>query len=95
MSDGINITVESNNITSSQLVSHHIGQYLMSTGFTDVNISQADPLTFAEPSTQSEAAQAIRSLNPGLFDTFVNIDPAVFDWGGGGGTEMPDGPDSE
>lgn len=93
-SDTINITVASNNITNSQLVAHHVGQYLQGTGFTDVNVSQADPLTFPEPSTQSEAVQAIRNLNPGLFDTYVNIDPVVFDWGPGN-TEVPDGPDSE
>lgn len=80
-SGNINITVEASTITDAQLVGHHISQYLQSTGFTDVNVSQNEPQQFPDPSSQSEAIQAIRRLNPDLLATPVNIDCGVFQWG--------------
>lgn len=77
----INITVEASNITDAQLVGHHINQYLQSTGFTGVSMSQSEPQQFQDPTTQSEAVQAIRRLNPSLFAASVNIDCNVFQWG--------------
>lgn len=91
--DGINITVEGPNITDCQLVAHHVGQYLQGTGFTDVTISQEDPLQFAEPSSQSDALQAIRRLNPGLFDAPINIDASVWSYGAGM-PQIPDEPEA-
>lgn len=93
MNDGVNIIVEASSITDSQLVSHHIAQYMQTTGFNDVTVSQADPLQFPEPSSQSEALQAIRRLNPALFDMPVTIEPSVY--GSSGALEMPDGPSDE
>ncbi len=95
MPEGVNITVEATNITDAQLVAHHIGQYMIGTGFTDVTINQEDPLQFSEPTSQSDAIQTIRRLNPGLFDSSVNIDSSVYSWGGSGTPEMPDGPDGD
>ncbi len=94
MSTDINITVQASNQTDAQLVSHHIGQYLTATGFTDVTVLPTEPMKFQEHTNQNETLSAISRLNPQLLGYQVNIDPCVQGQWGGNPT-MPDGPDED
>lgn len=88
----IEISVYAPDAINAQLVSDHIGQYLSNTGFTNVTVDRGAAPHIAEPTTQSEALQAIRSLNPGLFNAAISIMPDI---GSSVGLDFPDGPESD
>lgn len=88
----IEISVFANDAINAQLVSDHIGQYLNTTGFTNVTVDRGAAPHIAEPSTQSEALQAIRNLNPGLFSSAITIMPEIM---GSNGLDYPDGPETD
>lgn len=88
----ITVNVFAPDAIDAQLVSDHIGQYLSNTGFNDVTVDRTCAPHISEPSTQSEALQAIRKLNPGLFSMPVTVSPEVGQWGS---VEYPDGPESD
>lgn len=87
----ITVSVFAPDAIDSQLVSDHIGQYLMNTGFSDVTVDRSAAPHISEPSSQSEALQVIRNLNPGIFAMPVTITPEVGAWQG---MDYPDGPES-
>ncbi len=86
----VEVSVFAQDAIQGQLVADHIGQYLSNTGFSNVNVDRSSAGHIPEPSSQSDALQAIRNLNPELFDMPVNITPEV--GATGGGVNYPDGP---
>lgn len=87
----IGISVFGNDAIQAQLVADHVGQYLSNTGFTDVTTDRSLAPHIPEPNSQSEALQAIRNLNPELFNVPVTITPEMS--AGNGGMDYPDGPE--
>ena len=86
----IGISVFGEDAIQTQLVADHLGQYMSNTGFTNVTVDRSMASHIPEPSSQSEALQAIRNLNPELFDTMITITSEISETGG---PEYPDGPE--